>query len=336
MRRALELPGDHAPHLRELAHQVVLRVQPPGRVDDHHVDAPRARLRDRVEGHRAGVRARGARHDLAARPLRPALELLAGRRPERVRAGQQHAAPQLLAQVPRELADRRRLARAVDAHRHDHRRPGPDVDPRVADPRGRRQQLDQALAERLAALELPRGRLLLERLHDRCGRARADVGHDQRLLQAFPRLLVEHAEQRRLDLRAERLAGLGHALAQAAEQPASLAPFPPAGAVRLLDALRAAGAIVLAGYEQFAPVAGHGARDDSSGSELWACGQARSACGVCRQAVSALRRPRPPRRPRAAGPPRTAGAARAPWRPRRGPSTRRTASRPPPSCASDG
>ena len=61
VRRALELARDHAADLRQLGHQVVLRVQAPGGVDDHDVDALRARLRDRLEGDRARVRARRAR-----------------------------------------------------------------------------------------------------------------------------------------------------------------------------------------------------------------------------------------------------------------------------------
>ena len=70
----------------------------------------------------------------------------------------------------------------------------------LPDPGGLGQQLDQPLAESLAALELSFARLGLERAHDRGGRGRADVGHDQRLLQAFPGVLVERPEQRRLDL----------------------------------------------------------------------------------------------------------------------------------------
>jgi hypothetical protein len=71
----------------------------------------------------------------------------------------------------------------------------------------------------LSALQRARAGLVLERLDDGRRRRRADVGHDQRLLEAFPRFGVERAEQARLDLRAERLARLGHALAQAFEQP---------------------------------------------------------------------------------------------------------------------
>src|SRR5207244_3080762 len=82
--RAVELARDHAPHLAELSHQLLLRVQASRRVDDHDVDALAAGLRDRLEGDRAGVRALAPHHHLAARALRPALQLLAGGRPERV------------------------------------------------------------------------------------------------------------------------------------------------------------------------------------------------------------------------------------------------------------
>ena len=65
--------------------------------------------------------------------------------------------------------------------------------------------------------------LALELLDDLRGRAGADVGVDQRLLQALPRLLVEVAlEQRRLNLGRERLARLAHVLAQAPEEAAAL------------------------------------------------------------------------------------------------------------------
>jgi len=52
-----------------------------------------------------------------------------------------------------------------------------------------------ALAERLAATRLARAGGSLERGHHRRGRGGADVGHYQRLLEAFPGLLVEVAEQ---------------------------------------------------------------------------------------------------------------------------------------------
>ena len=55
--------------------------------------------------------------------------------------------------------------------------------------------------QRLAALQPAVARLLLELADDARGGRRADVGHDQRLLEALPGLLVDVAlQQRRLDL----------------------------------------------------------------------------------------------------------------------------------------
>ena len=129
---------------------------------------------------------------------------------------------QLLLEVPGELADRRRLAGPVDPHGHDHRRLVTDVDPVVAGPGDPGQQLDEPVLQRLAAFQPAGGRLLLELHHHLGGRGRADVGHDQRLLQALPRLVVQRVEQRRLDLAGQRLARLGHVLAQPAKEPTAL------------------------------------------------------------------------------------------------------------------
>src|SRR5262249_14515645 len=132
----------------------------------------------------------------------------------------------------------------------------------------------------LTPFELVLARLRLQRLHHRCGRAGADVRHDERLLQALPGLLVEHAEERRLDLAAERLASLCHALAQAAEEAAPRCrgrwgrrgrPVVPAcGSSALAPLVLLGSAAVclvasagLADDEQIAPVAGHWWRDSS-------------------------------------------------------------------------
>ena len=81
----------------------------------------------------------------------------------------------------------------------------------------------QPRGERLAALDRAALGLLLELRDDLRRRRRADVGHDQRLLQALPGLVVERLEQRRLDLGAAAPdARLGQVLAQAAEEPAAL------------------------------------------------------------------------------------------------------------------
>ena len=74
----------------------------------------------------------------------------------------------------------------------------------------------------LAAGEVARLRLALELLDDLGGRARADVGHDQRLLEALPRLVVEVSNSVACSSLRERLARLAHVLAQAPEEAAAL------------------------------------------------------------------------------------------------------------------
>jgi hypothetical protein len=127
-------------------------------------------------------------------------------------------------QVPGQLADRRRLAGAVDPHGHDHRGPGAHVDAAlvgVVQAGEVGQQLGEAPAERLATLHRAALGLHLELGHDARGGRRPDVGHDERLLQPLPRLVVEGVEQRGLDLGPERLAGLGEVLAQPPEEAAA-------------------------------------------------------------------------------------------------------------------
>src|SRR5213076_970878 len=83
-------------------------------------------------------------------------------------------------------------------------------------------------------------------------RPRADVGHDQRLLQALPGRAVELAlEQGGLDLGAQCLACLGEVLAQAAEEAAAPLWLLEFGPTHPGDG----GAV--AGDEDVRPVAGH-------------------------------------------------------------------------------
>ena len=130
------LPRDDAPHLRELFHQIRLRVQAAGGVDDHDVAAARLRRLDRVVGDGRGVAAARGADEVCAGALRPDLELLLGRRTERVGRRDDNREP-VLRELRRELADRRRLPRAVDADDEDHARPLCDVqDARLAEQRG--------------------------------------------------------------------------------------------------------------------------------------------------------------------------------------------------------
>ena len=215
--------------------------------------APRSPpARDRVEGDGARVRALGAGDDVAAGALGPLSSCSTAAARKVSAAPSTTVLPSSLLQVPGELADRRRLAGAVDADGHDHRRVVAYVDAVLARAGDAGEQLDEPLLQRLAALDHARGRLLLELADDLRGRRRADVGHDQRLLQALPRLVVERVEERRLDLGRQRLARLGHVLAQALEEPAALLGLG-------VDGDR----VVVAGDEQVSPVAGHGFGEDS-------------------------------------------------------------------------
>ena len=94
---------------------------------------------------------------------------------------------------------------------------------RVAlDARRLREQLPQPARQVLAAAELAALGLGLEPLDDLGGGGRAHVGVDQRLLEPLEGLVVERLEDRRLELRAERLARLRHVVAQAPEEAAAL------------------------------------------------------------------------------------------------------------------
>src|SRR5205807_402907 len=93
-------------------------VQAPGRVDEEDVGAVAARQLERVEGEARGVGAGLARDDRRAGALAPYLQLLDRGGAERV-AGGVHDALAGVAVLLRELGDRRRLPRAVDADDQD-------------------------------------------------------------------------------------------------------------------------------------------------------------------------------------------------------------------------
>ena len=153
----------------------VLRVQAAGGVDDHDVGAALAAAGDGVEGDRAGIGALGALDELDVGALGPALELLDGGGAERVGGADDDLLAERVAQVPGELADRGRLAGAVDADDEDHRRIGADVDRVVAGAGELGEQLGQPAGQRLAADERAVVGLALEpldHLRRSCGRRR--------------------------------------------------------------------------------------------------------------------------------------------------------------------
>ena len=180
MRRAVEPPGDHAAHLRELLHQVRLRVQAAGGVDDHDVAAARLRRLDRVVGDGRRVAAALGADEVRARALRPDLELLLRRGAERVggarrgRSGRARRASRaslpIVVVLPVPLTPTTRITRRARC-----------VTSSVGgSPKQRRDLLRERLvqvAELAARLEPP----------DELGRrAHADVAGDQRLLEPLP------------------------------------------------------------------------------------------------------------------------------------------------------
>ena len=174
--------------------------QPPGGIDDRHVGALPARRGQRVVGHRPRVGVGRPLHELHAGALRPLFELLHPGGAKRVGGAEHDGAAELLAQMPGQLSDRGRLPGAVHAGDEDHRWLRAQVDVVIPGPRDVRQQLGQPLRERLAPADLAAGGLALQLLHHLRGRARADVGVDQRLLQTLPCFVAQVLEQRRLDL----------------------------------------------------------------------------------------------------------------------------------------
>ena len=168
--------------------------------------AARLGRRDGVEGDRSGVGAALRADEVRAGALRPDLELLLRGGAERVRGGQHDRAAGLLEAVG-ELADRRRLPRAVDADDEDDRRRPIERQALLALDRD---ELGHDLLQPLDELLLARGLALLQALHDLDSRRDAAVGGDQRLLDPFPRLLVARIEQQlagqRLPAGGERLA----------------------------------------------------------------------------------------------------------------------------------
>jgi hypothetical protein len=109
--------------LLQLFHQSAGGMHAPGRIDDQCVDAARLGRNERVvhDGRRIG--AMPLRDHVSLRASAPLLELFHGSGTKRVGCCQQYRVLRL-AQQMRELADRRRLAGAVDAYYEHHRGTG--------------------------------------------------------------------------------------------------------------------------------------------------------------------------------------------------------------------
>ena len=175
-------PADDAADLRELVHQVRLRVQPAGGVDDHDVTSPRARP-DRVVGDRGRVAAALAAARTRARALAPRPR--AAPRPRRGRCRRRRACTSrpcsrsFCASLPIVVV----LPGAVDADDEDHRRRAASTSSRG----GSSEQRRDLLGERRAAKSLDGPAGASEPPHELGSRAHADVGRDERLLEPLPR-----------------------------------------------------------------------------------------------------------------------------------------------------
>ncbi len=169
-----------------------LRVQASRRVGDQDVDAAGLRRLQRVEHDGRGIRAGRLRDDGDAVALRPDGELLDGRGAERV-AGREHHRQSLALEAPRQLADRRRLARAVHADDQDHVRLLRPVDgERALDGlQDREQRVGERRLERAGVRELGALDLAVQVRQDDLGRVDPDVGGEQARLELL--------EQRRVD-----------------------------------------------------------------------------------------------------------------------------------------
>ena len=201
---------DHAPNLAELVHQVRLRVQAAGGVDEDDVAAPALRGGDRIEGDRGGIGALRRADEVRPRALGPDLELLVGRGAERV-GGADEDRTAVRREPVGELADRRRLARAVHADdEHDTRVLVDRQRGRLAEQR--RDLLDQGVGEIVDVAALAQSLDQLVR------RGHAHVGGDERVLEGLPGLVVAGVEA------AERQADDVAGAAERAPQPPEEAP----------------------------------------------------------------------------------------------------------------
>ena len=156
--------------------------------------------------------------DLHAGALGPRLELLDRGSAVGVGRRDDHREAQLVAQVPGELADRGRLAGAVDADDHHHRRPGAEVDAAVvAAATSASSSTRRSRTPRRPPPSPPRPRSRGARRPRRSSARRRRRGSAPP--PAAPRPRRRAVEQARAELRLERLAALREALAQPPEKP---------------------------------------------------------------------------------------------------------------------
>ena len=170
-------------------------MQPSGGVAQHHIHVPCLGRLQSIKQYRAGIRALMLPHDIHAGTARPDLQLVGGRRTERI-AGAQQDLFALILQLLGQLADGCGLAHAVDADDQHHG--------------GLALQHQRAVTHlQLALQDVPQGVLYLVHPADKAflhplpqlghgisGGVSAYIGQDQRLLQSVVELVVQVVEGR--------------------------------------------------------------------------------------------------------------------------------------------
>ena len=179
----------------QFAHQMRLRVQPAGGIDDKDVETARLGPVAGVVGHAGRVAALLILDDLATDALTPDAQLLDGGGTKRI-AGSHHHLFAVGLEAVGQLGNRRRLARAIDASHHDDGRP-----------RGRLMQSTVGADDQLLELLLHEGLdvaadLLVEKslthaVHDFGGGDGADVGQVEAFLQLGQEVLVNPTARRK-------------------------------------------------------------------------------------------------------------------------------------------
>ena len=164
-------------------------MQAARRVAEDDVHIARLRRRERIEQHRAGVRALDRADDLAARAVRPDLELVGRRRAERIRRAQQHALALALEAVGH-LADGRGLAHAVHADDQHDARLRRQVERGVAHVQLFNQNLAQRLLHIVAALDALLVHDVAQLFHRVVRDRRAEVSHNEAVLKLVIEFVV--------------------------------------------------------------------------------------------------------------------------------------------------
>jgi hypothetical protein len=146
----------------------------------------------------------------------PGFQLLAGGGAEGVAGGEQHALA-LVLEILGQLADRGRLAGAVDAGDHDHERlVAADIERLLERLQGREQGIGERLLDALRRIQLVALGGLLQFVEQMAGRLDADVAGQQQGFQFLEQLVVDlAAREDGLELAAPLGARLGQALEQA-------------------------------------------------------------------------------------------------------------------------